>query len=75
MLSPSLNLLTRRAAGEDTRAYTTSASLWSLENLLSASVDSDLPEGLAHRGWYFYVGLLAALPTLWSLAQMTPDSN
>ena len=63
MLAQSPSLLTRRGAGEDTRAYTTLASLWSLETVLSASADSDIREGLAHRGWYFPVSLLA-LPTL-----------
>jgi hypothetical protein len=59
MLAPNLSPLAGRAVNANTtRAYTTSASLWSLENMLSASVDSDIREGLAHRGWYFYVRLL-----------------
>jgi hypothetical protein len=44
---------------DDPSAYTTSATLWSLENLLSASVDSGTREGLAHHGRYIHVGLLA----------------
>jgi hypothetical protein len=42
----------------DPRVYTTSASLWSLENQ-PASVDSSTPKGLVHHGRYFHVGLLA----------------
>jgi hypothetical protein len=72
MLAPILSLLARReAGGGDIRAYTTSVLLWSLENLLSASVDSDIHEGLARRGWYFHVSLLA-LPTLWNVTPNHP---
>jgi hypothetical protein len=43
---------------DDPSAYTTSISLWSLENPLSTSVDSGTPKGLVHHGWCLHVGLL-----------------
>ena len=52
-----------RGAGDNPGVYTTSASLWSLENTLSTSYDSDIHEDLARHGWSLHVGLLA-LPTL-----------
>jgi hypothetical protein len=59
----------------DPRAYTTSASLWSLENP-HASVDSSTPKVLAHHGWYIPVGLLALLPLLeYYVTKIFPDSN
>jgi hypothetical protein len=59
----------------DPRAYTTSASLWSPENP-PVSVDSSTPEGLAHHGRYFPVGLLALLPLLeYYVTKIFPDSN
>jgi hypothetical protein len=60
--------------GNQHRAYTTSASLQSLENPLSVSSSSGsgIGEALAHRGWSLHVGLLvlatsATLPNIWSL--------
>jgi hypothetical protein len=64
-----LALHARSLVLHDSCAYTTSASLWSLENSLSASVDSDTPdpEALARLGRYLHVGLLA-LPALQNIA-------
>jgi hypothetical protein len=59
---------------DDPSAYTTSDSLWSLESSLGASVDSGTQENMAHHGWYFHVSLLA-LPTLWNVTQVLPNSN
>lgn len=59
----------------DPRAYTTSASLWSLENS-PVSVDSSTPKGLAHHGRYLHVGLLALLPLLEHyVTKIFPDFN
>ncbi len=52
------------------RAYTTSASLWSLEfppTDQNASIDSYTPEVLAYHGWYLPVGLLVLLPPHWDI--------
>jgi len=60
----------------DPRAYTTSASLWSLENP-PASVGSSTPKGLVHHGRYFHVSLLLALLPLleYYVTKIFPNSN